>query len=90
MTLVLGILIGASIAVMIVALLCFWIESYQYRKHRKPRKRYLCPTCETGMKLHQLDNSDGMCPYLNWHTGDYCAYYQPMPKKKMERGSLNK
>ncbi len=80
MTLVLGILIGASIAVMMIAFICCLIESHHFRK--RPKTKRLCPTCRTGMKLYRLDNRDGMCPYVNCYTGEYCAYYQPISKEE--------
>ncbi len=81
MVLVLGILIGASIAVMMIALLCLGMEHRQYPKPRKRKIQQLCPTCRTGLELIRLD-CHGECPYLNCYMGNKCAYYEPISKEE--------
>lgn len=80
MMLVLGILIGASMAVMMIAFLCIGIERRQHPKSRKRKIRKLCPTCRTGMEMIQLD-CYGECPYLRCYMNNKCAYYEPISKE---------
>ena len=54
------------------------------------RKKYLmlCSDCKTGRDSYVIDKNSDSCPYYACYTGTFCAYYEPLEKKKKKIFSL--
>ena len=45
------------------------------------KKQYnpqLCPNCKTGRESYLLDHHSPFCPYLKYHDGKTCAFFEEL------------
>ena len=101
---ILGIIIGAAIVVLVIALYCALViagrsdEQANMENNKGDNcemflKKQICPRCKTGKYTYDLDPKSETCPYIGCWRRNKCSFYKPFDKNSKKRflnGILNK
>ena len=104
MKLLFGLIIGAAILAIVVALYCALIvagrsddESEREINNEEDDdmffRKQICPRCKTGKYTYDLDPKSETCPYIGCWRRNKCSFYKPFDKNSKKRflnGILNK
>ena len=92
MKLLFGLIIGAAILAIVVALYCALIvagrsddESEREINNEEDDdmffRKQICPRCKTGKYTYDLDPKSEVCPYIGCWKRNKCHFYKPLEKK---------
>lgn len=99
---ILGIIIGAAIVVLVIALHCALViagrsdEQADMENNKGDNDMFnkkICPRCKTGKYTYDLDPKSEACPYIGCWKRNKCSFYKPLDKnfkKRFLNGILNK
>ena len=98
MKLLFGLIIGAAILTIVVALYCALIiagrSDDQANKENDEGdddmflKKQTCPRCKTGKYTYDLDPKSDTCPYIGCWRRNKCSFYKPL-EKGTKKGIFN-
>ena len=86
---ILGIIIGAAIVVLVIALYCALIiagrsdEQADMENNKGDNDMFnkkICPRCKTGKYTYDLDPKSEACPYIGCWRRNKCSFYKPLDK----------
>ena len=89
---ILGIIIGAAIVVLVIALYCALViagrsdEQANMENNKGDNcemflKKQICPRCKTGKYTYDLDPKSETCPYIGCWRRNKCSFYKPLDKE---------
>ena len=86
---ILGIIIGAAIVVLVIALYCALViagrsdEQADMENNKGDNDMFnkkICPRCKTGKYTYDLDPKSEVCPYIGCWRRNKCSFYKPLEK----------
>ena len=86
---ILGIIIGAAIVVLVIALYCALViagrsdEQADMENNKGDNDMFnkkICPRCKTGKYTYDLDPKSDACPYIECWRRNKCSFYKPLDK----------
>ena len=86
---ILGIIIGAAIVVLVIALYCALViagrsdEQTDMENNKGANDLFnkkICPRCKTGKYTYDLDPKSDACPYISCWRRNKCSFYKPLDK----------
>ena len=90
MKLLFGLIIGAAILAIVVALYCALIIAGRSDEQANMEnnkgdddmffKKQICPRCKTGKYTYELDPKSECCPYIGCWRRNKCRFYKPLDK----------
>ena len=90
MKLLFGLIIGAAILAIVVALYCTLIIAGRSDDQAKMENnegdddmffnKLICPRCKTGKYTYDLDPKSDVCPYIGCWKRNKCHFYKPLEK----------
>ena len=95
---ILGIIIGAAIVVLVIALYCALViagrsdEQADMENNKGDNDMFnkkICPRCKTGKYTYDLDPKSEVCPYIGCWRRNKCHFYKPL-NKTSQKGFLNR
>ena len=91
MKLLFGLIIGAAILAIVVALYCALIIAGRSDEQAKMEnnkgdddvffKKQICPRCKTSKYTYELDPKSEVCPYIGCWRRNKCHFYKPHDNK---------
>lgn len=91
MKLLFGLIIGAAILAIVVALYCALIIAGRSDDQANMEnnegdddmflKKQICPRCKTGKYTYDLDPKSDVCPYIGCWKRNKCHFYKPLEKE---------
>ena len=92
MKLLFGLIIGAAILAIVVALYCALIIAGRSDEQANMEnnkgdddmffKKQICPRCKTGKYTYELDPKSECCPYIGCWRRNKCHFYKPLKTQK--------